>query len=97
MALPANELLIPVILMAMTQTGSLHTASGLSGALLLQGGMTWQIAVCTMVFPLFHWPCATTLMTVYRETGSIKKTAVAFLLPTAVGMILCIMLHLVLV
>lgn len=93
MALPANELLIPVILMVLTRTGSLHTALGLSGTLLLQGGMTWQIAVCTMVFTLFHWPCATTLMTVYRETDSLKKTAAAFLLPTAVGCVFCVLLR----
>lgn len=95
LALPANELLIPVILMAMTGAGSLQAASGLSSQSLLAGGLTWQMAVCTMVFTLFHWPCSTTLMTVYRETGSIKKTAAALILPTAVGTILCIMLNLV--
>lgn len=95
LAMPANELLIPVILMAMTGAGSLQAASGLSSQILLAGGLTWQMAVCTMVFTLFHWPCSTTLMTVYRETGSIKKTAAALILPTAVGTILCIMLNLV--
>ena len=94
MSLPANELLIPVILMALTQTGSLQAAAAFGGQLLLQSGMTWQIAVCTMVFTLFHWPCATTLMTIHRETGSLKKTAAAFLLPTIVGCGLCLMLHL---
>ena len=96
LALPANELLIPVALMAMTGAGSLQAAAGLGSQILIAGGMNWQMAVCTMVFTLFHWPCSTTLMTVYRETGSVKKTAAAFLLPTAVGMILCIMLNLVL-
>ena len=96
LALPANELLIPVILMAMTGAGSLQATAGLGMQVLLDGGMTWQMAVCTMVFTLFHWPCSTTLMTIYRETGSIKKTAVAFVLPTAVGIILCTMLRLVL-
>ena len=96
LALPANELLIPIILMAMTGEGSLQAVSGFSSQILLQGGLTWQMAVCTMVFTLFHWPCSTTLMTVYRETGSIKKTAAAFFLPTAVGILLCIMLNLVL-
>ncbi len=96
LALPANELLIPVVLMAMTGAGSLQAASGLSSQILLAGGLTWQMAICTMVFTLFHWPCSTTLMTVYRETGSPKKTAVAFILPTAVGTVLCIMLNLIL-
>ncbi len=93
LSLPANELLIPVILMTLTQAGSLQAVPGASQMLLLQS-MTWQMAVCTMVFTLFHWPCSTTLMTVYRETGSVKKTAAAFFLPTAVGCVLCIMLNL---
>lgn len=96
LSLPANELLIPVILMAMTGAGSLQQTAGLGAQVLLAGGFTWQMAVCTMVFTLFHWPCSTTLMTVYRETGSIKKTAAAFLLPTAVGCVLCGLLNLVL-
>ena len=49
-----------------------------------------------MIFTVFHWPCATTLLTVRKETGSIKKTAEAFLLPTAVGMLLCFLLNLLL-
>lgn len=93
MSLPANELLVPVILMALTQTGSLPSAAALSSQLLLQSGMTWQTAICTMVFTLFHWPCATTLMTIYRETDSLKKTAAAFLLPTAVGCVFCVLLR----
>lgn len=97
LALPANELLIPIALIAMNGGGNLQSASGLSGQMLLSGGMNWQMAVCTMVFTLFHWPCSTTLITIYRETGSAKKTAAAFLLPTAVGILLCIMLNLVLV
>ena len=96
LALPANELLIPVILMAITGAGSLQSTAGISGQVLLEYGITWQMAVCTMVFTLFHWPCSTTLMTVYRETGSVKKTAAAWLLPTAVGCILCAMLNLLL-
>ena len=95
LSLPANELLIPVILMSLTQTGNLQSADLYSGALLLKT-MTSSMAVCTMVFTVYHWPCSTTLMTVYRETKSIKKTAAAFLLPTAVGCGLCIVLNLLL-
>ena len=93
LSIPANELLIPMILLLVTNTGNLQAASGLE-ADLLYGVMSWQVAVCTMVFTLFHWPCSTTLMTIYRETGSMKKTAAAFILPTAVGCVLCIMLNL---
>lgn len=93
--LPANELLLPVILLSVTQVQTLQAATGVSTALLADF-FTWQSAVCTMVFTLFHWPCATTLMTIYRETGSIKKTAAAFALPTAVGIVLCGILNLLL-
>ena len=93
LSFPANELTIPIILMALTQTGSLQTVEG-SGGQLLQTVMTWQMAVPVMVFTLFHWPCSTTLMTIYKETKSIKKTAVAFLLPTAVGCVVCMVLNL---
>lgn len=92
-SLPANELLIPVILMAISGGGSL-AASG-SEQLLADGFFTWQMAVCTMVFTLFHWPCSTTLITVYKETNSKAKTAAAFFLPTAVGVTLCAMLNLI--
>ena len=91
-AMPANELLIPVILMTLTGAGDLSAVSA-SGELLLAAGWTWQTAVCVMVFTLFHWPCATTLMTVYKETGSTTKTAAACLLPTAVGVVLCLILN----
>ena len=91
-ALPANELLMPVIVMVLSGAGNLgDTAS--AGVLLLRSGWTWQTAVCTMVFTLFHWPCATTLMTIRSETGSNAKTAAAAALPTAVGCILCAILH----
>jgi len=94
LALPANELVIPVILMALSGVGSLQSSTG-QGSQILLSAMTWQTAVCTMVFTLFHWPCSTTLMTIYRETRSVKKTAAAFVLPTAVGIVLCIMLNLI--
>ena len=94
LALPANELVMPVILMALSGAGGL--AATPDAALLSQIGWTWKTAVCTMVFTLFHWPCSTTLLTVYKETKSIKKTAAAFFLPTAVGCMLCLMLNLLL-
>ena len=96
LSIPANELLIPIMLMTLGCAGSLTGAEGLQPALLLTGGITWQMALCAMVFCVFHWPCATTLLTIRRETGSTKKTAAAFALPTAVGMLLCVMLRLIL-
>ncbi|MCD7755490.1 MAG: ferrous iron transporter B [Firmicutes bacterium] len=96
LSLPANELLIPVILMALTGAGSLGAVSGDTQVLLLEAGWTVKTAVCTMLFTLFHWPCATTLMTIHAETKSLKKTAAAVFLPTAVGIALCLMANLIL-
>ncbi len=93
LSLPANELLIPVTLLILTGAETLQSV-GADAGILLQSGWTWKTAVCVMTFTLFHWPCATTLLTVRRETGSLKKTAVAFLLPTAVGMVCCMALNL---
>ncbi len=95
-SLPANELLMPVIFMVLSGAGSLQDLPLYGTDLLLVAGWTWKTAICTMVFSLFHWPCATTLMTIRRETESYKKTATAFLLPTVMGFILCLMLRLVL-
>lgn len=92
LSLPANELLFPVILMTMAGTGALPFGE-VTGVILVRGGWDWKMALCTMVFTVFHWPCATTLLTVYKETRSIKKTAAAFLLPTVLGSILCLLLN----
>jgi ferrous iron transport protein B len=94
LSLPANELLLPVILMTLTGSGNLYDAEIMGGTALLASAFSTDIAVCTMVFTIFHWPCSTTLLTIYRETKSAAKTAAGFLLPTAVGVILCLSLHL---
>ena len=52
-------------------------------------GWTWLTALCTALFSLFHWPCGTTISTIYQETKQIKWTLLAILLPTLVGMGLC--------
>lgn len=89
---PANEIVLPVMLMAYLATGSLVEFDDLAalGRLLTQQGWTWLTAVCTMLFSLFHWPCSTTCLTIKKETGSLKWTAVGFLLPTVLGVFLCI-------
>ena len=91
---PANEIVLPVMLMAYLATGSLVEFDDLAalGALLTEHGWTWLTACCTMLFSLFHWPCSTTCLTVYKETGSVKWTALAILLPTALGLGLCLCL-----
>ena len=91
LGLPANEIVIPIIIMAYTSQGTLIEPGNLSDlhTLLISQGWTWVTALCTMVFFLFHWPCSTTLMTIKKETGCLKWTCLAVLLPTACGVILC--------
>ena len=91
LGLPANEIVIPIIIMAYTSQGTLIEPGNLSDlhTLLISQGWTWVTALCTMVFFLFHWPCSTTLMTIKKETGSLKWTCLAVLLPTTCGVILC--------
>ncbi len=91
---PANEIVLPVMLMAYLATGSLVEFDDLSalGQLLSQHGWTWLTACCTMLFSLFHWPCSTTCLTICKETGSVKWTALSVLLPTALGLGLCLCL-----
>lgn len=90
---PANEIVLPVMLMAYLATGSLVEFDDLTalGALLGEHGWTWLTAVCTMLFSLFHWPCSTTCLTIYKETGSVKWTALSVLIPTALGLGLCLL------
>ncbi len=91
---PANEIVLPVMLMAYLATGSLVEFDNLAalGQLLTGHGWTWLTACCTMLFSLFHWPCSTTCLTIYKETGSVKWTALAVLLPTLLGLGLCLVL-----
>lgn len=87
----ANEIVVPIIIMAYMAEGSLLDISDLSVLrdLLVSHGWTWITAVSTMLFSLMHWPCSTTCLTVRRESGSWKWTAAAFLIPTAAGMAVC--------
>jgi len=91
LGLPANEIVLPVILMAYTGLGSLTAVEDFSALreILMQNGWTNLTALCTLLFSLFHWPCATTLLTVKKETGSIKWTVLTALIPTIIGVLLC--------
>lgn len=92
---PANEIVVPIILMAYLQTGRLVEMSDSSALLTLFTAQGWTIktAVCMALFSLFHWPCSTTCMTIKKETGSIKWTVVAILLPTLLGILLCSLIN----
>lgn len=93
---PANEIVLPIMLMAYLQSGYLveMTDSAALLTLLTNHGWTLKTAVCMMIFCLFHWPCSTTCLTIKKETGSLKWTAAAILLPTALGFLLCVMVNL---
>lgn len=96
LGIPANEIVVPILLMVYSQSGMLIEAEGMAqaGAILSANGWTGLTAVCTILFSLNHFPCATTLLTIRKETGSWFWTGVSFLLPTAVGVCLCMLVHL---
>lgn len=93
LGLPANEIVLPILLMFYSQSGMLVEGGSQTGAMLAANGWTWMTAVCAILFSLNHFPCATTLLTIRKETGSWKWTAISFLLPTAIGICLCAAVH----
>ncbi|MGN9163713.1 ferrous iron transport protein B [Tissierellaceae bacterium HCP3S3_D8] len=88
---PANEIVIPIIIMSYMSMGSMLELDSLHElkSLLIDNGWTWLTAVSTMLFTLFHWPCATTCLTINKETQSFKWSLISFLAPTLVGIVLC--------
>ena len=97
LGLPANETVIPLMMMAYLGESRLTELTGNEalGSILLQNGWTTATAICVVLFFLFHFPCATTLKTIYRETGSGAKTLLSAVLPTAVGLVLCLLTRLI--
>ena len=88
---PANEIVIPIALMAYSAEGALVDFAGYEAlkATLVSCGWTNVTAVCMLVFTLLHWPCSTTVISIYKETRSLSKTAVAVALPTLFGVAIC--------
>lgn len=95
---PANEIVVPIMIMAYLASGSIRDISDLSvlKELFVSHGWTWITAICTLLFSLVHFPCATTCLTIKKETKSWKWTAVSFLLPTILGVVLCMIVNFVL-
>nr|WP_242843504.1 ferrous iron transport protein B [Clostridium tetani] len=91
LGLPANEIVIPIIIMSYMSAGALIEFQSLSTLreLLIANGWTIVTAINVMIFTLMHFPCGTTLLTIRKETGSLKWTLVSFLLPTLFGIIVC--------
>lgn len=91
LGMPANEIVVPIIIMAYTATGNLTEISDINELKMLFEANGWNCvtAVCTILFSLFHWPCTTTLLTIKKESGSLKWTFAAFALPAVTGIVLC--------
>ena len=91
--IPANEIVLPIILMCYLGGNSLVNMEDTFsiGQILIQNGWTILTAINVMIFTCLHFPCATTLLTIKKETGSLKWTIISFLLPTVCGIILCML------
>ena len=92
---PANEIVIPIIIMAYLGGGTLTDYSSLFElkSLLISNGWTITTAICTIVFSLMHWPCSTALLTAKKETGSFYWSFIAFIVPTFCGMLMCFVIN----
>lgn len=95
LAFPANEIVIPIIIMSYMSTGNLVDISNLSTLreVLVSNGWTWVTAVSVMLFSLMHWPCSTTCLTVKKETSSIKWTILSMVIPTFCGVVICLIFN----
>ena len=88
---PANEIVVPILIMSYMATGKMIEFDELSalGELLRNNGWTYLTALNMMLFSLLHWPCTTTLLTIKKETNSLKWTALGFLIPTVIAFVVC--------
>lgn len=91
LALPANELVLPIILMSYLSGSSLMQIEDISSIsnILISNGWTLLTAINAMIFSLLHFPCSTTLLTIKKETNSWKWTIISFILPTICGIVIC--------
>lgn len=96
LGLPANEIVLPIAVMAYQAAGTLTEVGDPASlhALLTANGWTATTAVCVLLFSLMHWPCATTLLTVRKETGSWRYVLLAAVLPTVCGAGCCLLVRL---
>ena len=95
LGLPANEIVVPILLMGYLAQGELIEMDSLSQMrqLLVENGWTQTTAICMILFSLMHWPCSTTLMTIRKETGSWKWTLLSLALPTIFGIFGCMLIN----
>ncbi len=94
LGLPANEIVVPIIFMGYLSAQALLEVQDLGAiqSILTANGWTWLTALNFLLFAIFHWPCATTLLTIKKEVGSLRWTLLSALLPTVFGLALCTLL-----
>ncbi|MGN1444279.1 MAG: ferrous iron transport protein B [Acutalibacteraceae bacterium] len=92
---PANEIVLPIVLMCYLSGVTLTDSADLSAvfSVLSLNGWTIKTGICYILFSLFHFPCSTTLMTIKKETGSVKYTVLSAVLPTVIGFVLCCLVN----
>ncbi len=92
---PANEIVIPIMLMSYMATGTLVDYENLESLknILIINGWTIKTAICVLFFSLCHYPCSTTCLTIKKETGSFKWTLLAVIIPTLIGIMLCFLIN----
>ncbi len=97
LGIAANETVIPIMLMAYLSLGAPVEVDSLINFknILISNGWDTITAICTLFFTLFHWPCATTLLTIKKETNSWKYTSISAVLPTAFGLTICFLINIV--
>lgn len=91
LGMPANEIVVPVMLMAYLSQGSLLEIedANIMKALLIDNGWNWITAVSVILFSLMHWPCGTACLTIRKETQSVKWMLISILVPTTMGFVSC--------
>ena len=94
---PANEIVIPIILMIYLSNGTLSDYSSLTDLkeILVANDWTSVTAICTCIFSMFHFPCSTTLLTIWKETKSVKWTVLSVITPLTAGIIICFFVNLI--
>lgn len=97
LGMPANEIVLPIILMSYLKGTFLVNLEEnfVIGEILKQNGWTMLTAINVMLFTIFHFPCMTTLLTIKKETGSMKWTIISFLIPTVCGIVICMLITLI--
>lgn len=95
LGIPANEIVLPIVLMTYSDNKELVSieSAEIISKILIENNWSIKTAICFIMFSVFHFPCATTLITIYKETKSIKWLLLSFVLPTALGVIICAIIN----